>query len=142
MFGPGKPVVTTVNQEKPLWQRVLFACFSEWAFLPAFALLLVGVVPEHTLYHAVSSMPFVKNFPMDVLGLIGLIDQACSPTFAVAASMLRPDIAAWLKSAPQDVIVITYLGSMLWGTLSVAVLLSSNVSFKSPVEMDRKCWVS
>ena len=121
-FFPPDVSALPTQTTRPLWLRVANALFPTWSFIPACLLLMLGVVPEHALYHAVRNLELANILPLNIADVVLYLDSHLSGCLALPADTLRPDIAAWLKAAPRDLIMGIYLTSMSWGILSLVVM--------------------
>ena len=99
-------------------RSLLATLFPVWTIYPALALLCLGVVPDHEMHEIVAGSAF-GQYLTGLLSLIDLDDAVTRPIFSEFSSLIRPDIALWLKAAPQDVVGALYLVSIYWGSFAV-----------------------
>jgi len=111
-----------------LWVRCIVGCFPAWSFVPALLLLMLGVVPEQTVYNELNHLgaslllPTVSDFYWVFSPLAGVL----------APAAIRPVITIWLKSAPHDLIIGTYLGSMAWFGMYITISALTELVHRRP----------
>jgi hypothetical protein len=142
-FVPPTRTAEPAPEQQPVWLRVI-SNLAVWSMMPALALLMLGVVPDHALAGFLEAAGIASRGPFDIVGLVTFIDRHCSPWFAGISGALPHDTVHQFASTHQAAITDMYLVSTIAASVSFALfaLDSAILTSRPRAGMDTICWAA